>query len=193
MLESLDLKRYLEESKIIMVKVLPSQRAAIGYRIVADLLKMGDVEGIYVALNVPYNIAKKNIEKLGGDANRLFFIDCITASIGTIEEQPNVVFLDSPSFILLENALKHGLKVVRGRMNFVYMESLSTLLGYNSFTSFLRFLRKVTNEIRLYGLVGIIFMMEKELDEVSFSQVSAFVDEIVDLTAIRVSEDVLPF
>jgi len=70
----------------------------------------------------------------------------------------------------------------------VYIESISTFLAYNSYQAFIKFLRSITNEIRLYGLVGIIFMLDKELEEVEFSQATTFVDDIMDLRYLTMED-----
>ncbi len=171
----------LDDSKIVMVLTKAELRALLGYTIVAHLLKDDNTQGLYVALNIPHTSVEKRIRKMGADPSKLFFVDCITASIKTPEERNNVIYLNEPSAMLLEGAIRHGLKVLEGERNFVYIESISTFLAYNTYQSFIRFLRMITNEIRLYGLVGIIFMLDKELEEVEFSQVTTFADDIIDL------------
>ncbi len=171
----------VDDSKIVMVLTKAELRTLLGYKIVAHLLKQENTKGLYVALNIPHLTVEKRIRKLGADPSKLFFIDCITASIKSPEERENVIYLSEPSIILMEGALRHGLRVLDGERNFVYIESMSTFLAYNSYQSFIRFLRMITNEIRLYGLIGIIFMLDKELEDVEFSQATTFVDDIIDL------------
>jgi len=178
----------IDESKIVLVLTKPELRSMVGYAIVAELLKNQDVSGLYIALNVPHSTVEKKIKKLGGDPSRIFFIDCITASIKPVEEKDNVIYLDSPQLILLEGAIRHGLRMLNGERNFVYIESISTFLAYNSYQAFIKFLRSITNEIRLYGLVGIIFMLDKELEEVEFSQATTFVDDIMDLRHLTMED-----
>jgi KaiC/GvpD/RAD55 family RecA-like ATPase len=174
----------LDESKIVMVLTKAELRTLLGYSIVAHLLKDEGTKGLYVALNIPHTTVEKKVKKMGADPSKLFFVDCITASIKTPEERENVIYLNEPSSILLEGAIRHGLKVLDGERNFVYIESISTFLAYNTYQSFIRFLRMITNEIRLYGLVGIIFMLDKELEDVEFNQATTFVDDIIDLRDI---------
>jgi len=175
------IEEIIDESKIVMVLTKAELRTALGYAIIAHLLNEGDTEGLYVALNVPHTTVERKLQKMGVDISKLFFIDCITASIKSPEERENVIYLSEPSLMLLEGAIRHGLKVLSGERNFVYIESVSTFLAYNTYQSFIKFLRMITNEIRLFGLVGIIFMLDKELEEVEFSQAATFVDDIVDL------------
>lgn len=178
----------IDESKIVLVLTKSELRSMVGYAIVAELLKNKDVSGLYIALNVPHSTVEKKIKKLGGDPSRIFFIDCITASIKPVEGKDNVIYLDSPRLMLLEGAIRHGLKMLNGERNFVYIESVSTFLAYNSYQAFIRFLRSITSEIRLYGLVGIIFMLDKELEEVEFSQATTFVDDIIDLRHLTMED-----
>ena len=171
----------IDESIIVLVLTKPEMRSVIGYKIVAELLKEDNVGGLYVALNVPHTTVERMVKKMGADPSKIFFIDCITASIKPVQERENVIYLDSPRLVLLEGAIRHGLQVLDKERNFVYIESVSTFLAYNSYQAFIKFLRTITNEIRLYGLVGIIFLLDKELEDVEYSQVSTFVDDIIDL------------
>ncbi len=172
----------IDESKVVLLITKPQLRTTLGYYLVSKILKMEDTEGLYIALNIPHSTVEKKIKKYGADPSKIFFVDCITSSIKPVGTAENVIYLDSPNLVLLEGTMKHALKVLKGERNFVYIESISTLLAYNSYQAFIRFLRTVTNEIRLYGLVGIIFMLDKELQEVEFSQATTFVDDVVDLT-----------
>ncbi len=174
----------IDDAKVVLLITKPELRTTLGYYIVSKLLKMPDTSGLYIALNIPHTTVEKRIKKYGGDPGRVFFVDCITSSIKPVDSAENVIYLDSPNLVLLEGTMKHALKMLDGERNFVYIESISTLLAYNSYQAFIRFLRTVTNEIRLYGLVGIIFMLDKELQEVEFSQATTFVDDVIDLTEL---------
>ncbi len=46
----------------------------------------------------------------------------------------------------------------------------------------------MTNEIRLYGVIGIIFVLDKELQEVEFSQATIFVDDDSDLREVTIED-----
>ncbi len=175
----------IDESKVVMLITRPHLRAMLGYYIIKKILELPDTEGLYVALNIPHSTVERKLKKLGADPSRIFFIDCITSSIKPVETTERVIYLDSPNLVLLEGTLKHALQILSGERNFVYIESISTLLAYNSYQSFIKFLRMITNEIRLYGLVGIIFMLDKELQDVEFSQATTFVDDVIDLRDIR--------
>jgi len=178
----------IEDSKVVMLITKPHLRAKLGYYIVSRLLKREGTEGVYISLNIPHTTVERKLKKLGADPSKVFFIDCITSSIKAVNTTERVIYLDSPNLVLLEGTLRHGIKTLSGEENFVYIESISTLLAYNSYQSFIRFLRKITNEIRLYGMVGIIFMLDKELQEVEFSQATTFVDDVVDLRDITQEE-----
>lgn len=178
-------RNMVDESKVVMLITRPHLRTMLGYYIVSKILEIPGTEGLYVALNIPHSTVERKLKKMGADTSKIFFIDCITSSIKSVETTERAIYLDSPNLILLEGTLKHALQILSGERNFVYIESVSTLLAYNSYQSFIKFLRMVTNEIRLYGLVGIIFMLDKELQDVEFSQAMTFVDDVIDLRDIR--------
>ncbi len=178
----------IDDSKVVMLLTQPHVRAKLGYYLVSKLLKIPKTEGLYLALNIPHITVEREIKKRGADPSKIFFIDCITSSIKPVETTDKVIYLDSPNLVLLEGTLKHALKVLSGEQNFVYIESISTLLAYNSYQSFIRFLRMITNEIRLYGLVGIIFVLDKELQDVEFSQATTFVDDVIDMRNVTLED-----
>ena len=182
------IQEILDDSKVVMLITRPHLRASLGYYIVARMTAMEDTEGLYLALNIPHKTVERKIKNFGGNPDKIFFIDCITSSIKSVETTQRVIYLDSPNLVLLEGTIKHALQILGGMRNFVYIESISTLLAYNSYQSFIKFLRMLTNEIRLYGLVGIIFMLDKELQDVEFSQATTFVDDILDLTNISIDD-----
>ncbi len=171
-----------------MLLTKPHVRAKLGYYIVTKLLSIPNTDGMYLALNIPHSTVEREIKKRGADPSKIFFVDCITSSIKPVETTDRVIYLDSPNLMLLEGTMKHALQVLSGERNFVYIESISTLLAYNSYQSFIKFLRMATNEIRLYGLVGILFMLDKELKDVEFSQATTFVDDVVDLRNVTVED-----
>lgn len=141
--------------------------------------------GTYVTFNRPYSTLKASIEGMGLDVSRLFFIDLITESAGGSAQRSasdRCFYVSSPKnltelSILMEQAM---LRLPRDR-RFVFIDSISTMLIYNDSDTVLRFIHSLTGKMRLLGITGIIFLLEKESDEKFKAQVAQFCDRVISI------------
>jgi len=149
------------------------------------LIKKKGMYGTYVTFNRPYNTLKTSIAAQGVDPEKLFFIDLITESAGGKAERSSgerCFFVSSPKnltelSILLEQAM---LRLPREK-RFLFIDSISTMLIYNDADTVLRFLHSLTGKMRLLGITGIIFLLEKESDEKFLAQVAQFCDRVITI------------
>lgn len=149
------------------------------------LVKNKGMCGTYVTFNRPYNTLKKSVDNQGLDSSRMFFIDLITESAGGKTERSaneRCFYVSSPKnltelSILMEQAM---LRLARDK-RFVFIDSISTMLIYNDTDTVLRFMHSLTGKMRLLGIAGIIFLLDKEIDEKFLAQVSQFCDRVVTI------------
>jgi len=149
------------------------------------LIKKKEMYGAYVTFNRPYNTLKISIAEQGIDVSKLFFIDLITESAGGSAERSSedkCFFVSSPKnltelSILMEQAM---LRLPREK-RFVFIDSISTMLIYNDPDTVLRFIHSLTGKMRLLGITGIIFLLEKESDEKFKAQVAQFCDKVISI------------
>ncbi|MEM3555141.1 MAG: ATPase domain-containing protein [Candidatus Micrarchaeia archaeon] len=149
------------------------------------LIKKKDMCGVYVTFNRPYSTLKESVGKQGLDLSKLFFIDLITESAGGKAERSatdRCFYVSSPKnltelSILMEQAM---LRLPRER-RFVFIDSISTMLIYNDPDTVLRFIHSLTGKMRLLGITGIIFLLEKESDEKFRAQISQFCDTVITI------------
>jgi hypothetical protein len=64
--------------------------------ILNEVLKQEDAVGVYVTLNRPFSVLIKILEKNNINTDKLFFIDCITKTIGSESEEKKCLFLENP-------------------------------------------------------------------------------------------------
>jgi archaellum biogenesis ATPase FlaH len=64
---------------------------------------------------------------------------------------------------------------------FIFIDSLSTLLIYNSFDVVAKFVHFIVSRLRLFGLVGILISIEKQIDEKMTNILIEMCDEIVEV------------
>jgi len=150
------------------------------------LVKNKNMSGSYITFNRPYSTLKKFIEDEGLDVSKLFFIDLITESAGGKVDRSNAdrcFYVSSPKnltelSILIEQAM---LRLPRTENRFVFIDSISTMLIYNDSDTVLRFIHSLTGKMRLLGITGIIFLLEKESDEKFLAQVAQFCDRVITI------------
>ena len=141
-----------------------------------------DFEIIYVTLNRPYPSVKKLLEGNGIDISGFLFIDCITRQIGGEEmDGDRCIYLNSLDLSQIQVAIENAMNLLTSERKFIYLDSLSTIALYKSEESLMRFIRYLTGKVRVKGFVCTLFLVEKEMDDVYYSQLSLMVDDLVEV------------
>lgn len=172
----------LEKKQIFLVLAAP---ANIRQRNI-DLIKEISANGyhtIIVTINYPYHILAKLYEENGIDIKTVSFIDAVTRnSLGTAENIPGVVrFINNPSNLTdLGIAVTEVLKENSGKKVCILYDSVSTMLIYLSSQNISKFIHFITNKIRLMDISGVFLAVEKGLDPMLVSQLTTFVDTVID-------------
>jgi len=141
--------------------------------------------GIYITVNRPYitlvEFLKKNQIKL----DNIFFIDCITKTGGGRPEiTEDCLYLTSPHNLTeLGIALTQAMDAMKGKPGkFLFLDSLSMMAIYNSFTTLAQFSHFLTTRIRLSKLkAGILISLEKEVDEKLLLILKELCDKVVEV------------
>jgi len=141
-----------------------------------------DATGIYVTINRPYDSLKKMLQQSNADTKRIFFIDCITKTLGHCEEAENVLYLESSQNLTgLSIAIAEAIKALPGENKFLILDSLTALVIYNPAGAISKFLHYLTSKMRMLKLRGILFSIGKEVDPKIAEQLQQFVDKVIDL------------
>ncbi|MDI6798686.1 MAG: hypothetical protein QMD12_01660 [Candidatus Aenigmarchaeota archaeon] len=145
-------------------------------------------DGIYITINKPYQNLIGLLKKNRVDTEKLFFIDCITKTVGGKPEiAENCLFIASPQNLTeLGVALSQAMEAMKGKPNkFLLLDSLSTLLIYNNAGTVARFSHFLTTKIRLSKLKGVFIIVEKEMEEKLLITLSEFCDKVIKLQIER--------
>ena len=151
-----------------------------------ELIKELSADGyhtIVVTVNYPYNILAKLYGENGIDPKTVSFIDTVTRnSIGNAENIPGVVrFVNNPGNLTdLGIAVTEILKDQSGKKVCILYDSVSTMLIYLSSQNISKFIHFVTNKLRLMDISGVFLAVEKGLDPMLLSQLTTFVDTVID-------------
>ena len=151
--------------------------------IIRSLLAKGYIV-VVVTTNQPYAILKKNYEKDGIDLSRVGFIDAITRyAVGEVPVgAKGVRFTSSPSDLTqLGIAISDALKDLGGRKAAILLDSVSTMLIYLPSTNLSKFIHFVSSKLKILDMAGIFLAVEDGLDPTLLSQLTTFVDQVVNM------------
>jgi KaiC/GvpD/RAD55 family RecA-like ATPase len=143
------------------------------------MLKKGK-KGVYVAASRPYKFILKEMGKRNIETENLLFIDCISGMGGERDGGEICTYVENPAAI--EEIIMHvslSLRKLKSRGNFLIMDSISTLLIYNTLHSMEEFSMFLINKMRLEDVSGILIIIEKQVPEELEQILTAMCDGVI--------------
>lgn len=134
--------------------------------------------GIYVTLNKGYKFVIRSLEEQGCDAHKLYFIDGITKTQGKEEKADNCTFISAPE-ALTELSLAISTATNTGRFEFLFLDSVNTILIYNDLKTTERFTHYIITKLREANISGIIFSLEEESANKLTPIITQFCDDCI--------------
>lgn len=133
---------------------------------------------VFVTANKPYSNIKNLLEEEGINSNNIFFIDCISTQLLSEKEAENCIFLEHPSNITgISIAIDQAINLIKGE-KIIILDSLSTLLIYNSENVIGRFSNSIINKLRTENVPANMFMLDSDVDKNIFKIIESFADEV---------------
>jgi len=172
----------LEKKQIFLILAAPANIRERNIELIKEISANG-YHTIVVTVNFPYNILSKLYAENGVELATVSFVDAVTRnSIGNAENIPGIVrFVNNPANLTdLGIAVTEVLKDHAGKKVCILYDSVSTMLIYLPSQSISKFIHFVTNKLRLMDLSGIFLAVEKGLDPMLVSQLTTFVDTVID-------------
>lgn len=150
-------------------------------QILKVLLNEKKLSGIYINVSRSYDNIFEIMTTNAIDSSRLFFIDCVTLGSGFKPvKKDSVLYVNSPSDLTeISIALDQLVQIIPNEERFLFLDSLSALLIYNSPNITTKFAHFLTVKLRQWKITGIFITLEKETDEKLLSLLSQFADKIV--------------
>jgi hypothetical protein len=138
--------------------------------------------GIVIATNKPYTKIREELVAEQVEAKELYFVDMISSSKDSVQEDGKVVLLRSPESLTECSITVTGLldKIPVGE-SFVFMDSVSTLLIYNSESSVAKFIHHLTIRMRMKGIGGIFCLVQGQVDLHLHAQIGQLFDRVIGL------------
>jgi hypothetical protein len=172
----------LDKKQIFLILATPATIRQRNIDLIREISSQG-FHTVIVTINFPYNILSKLYAENGVDLKTVSFIDAVTRnSVGSAENIPGVVrFVNNPANLTdLGIAVTEVLKENAGKKVCILYDSVSTMLIYLSSQNISKFIHFVTNKIRLMDISGVFLAVEKGLDPMLVSQLTTFVDTVID-------------
>jgi len=172
----------LDEKKIFLILASPGTIRQRNIEIIKEISALG-YHTVVITTNFPYSVLTKLYAQGGVSPDSVSFIDAVTRnSIGNAENIPGIVrFINNPANLTdMGIAVTEVLKDHQGKKICIMFDSVSTLLIYLSSANISKFIHFVTNKLRLLDVSGIFLAVEKSLDPMLMTQLTTFVDTVVD-------------
>ena len=151
-----------------------------------DYLLNEGFEGVYVSFQRPFNNVAGSFIKQGIDLNKILIIDGATAFVsGEQKENPRCVNISSDIKIEdLVNVIYKSLQEFKGCKKFVFVDSLSTIALYKSFSDTLKFPKSLLETLKDSKCenVTLFFNMAQELSkDILIERMSSYSKEFIHL------------
>jgi len=168
--------------QIFLILAAPGNIRECNIGIIKDLSTQG-YHSVVITTNFPYTILKKLYGESGIDLSGVYFVDAVTHhTIGSAENIPGIVrYVNNPANLTgMGIGVTEMLNEHKDEKICILFDSISTLLVYLPSTDISKFIHFVTNKLRLMDISGVFLAVEKGLDPMLMTQLTTFVDKVVD-------------
>jgi archaellum biogenesis ATPase FlaH len=153
----------LKKDSIALVSVESGDHGEAISSLMKIFISERKMNGIYISASKPYEQITRAMGQADVKANKLFFIDCISHMAGKLPEKAeNAVFIENPSSLEEVGMYVDKVLVRLAEPKFIILDSLSSLLIYNSERSVEEFTHMVINKMRLEKVGGVIVSIKQK-------------------------------
>lgn len=173
----------IKPSEVLVLQVPVENSIQMNIRAVKVLQEAG-YSGIYITFFKDYLELTKLMEEGGVDVSRLAFLDGIAKLYGLAQsEERNVTYIDGPlSLDVAIETITKMLALVEGDKKFVFLDSLTVVLLYNSLSRTIEFVRSLSELLKKAGYAEVISLPSRGLPSESLmSELKQLSDKIVVL------------
>jgi hypothetical protein len=176
----------LKDEKIYLVMASAPDIRSKNIELIKGLLAK-DYHVIVITTNQPYDILKRNYEKNGVVMEKIFIVDTVTKYAMGHDHEPvkNCRFVNNPGdMTAIGIAVTESLNELREKKVSMLFDSVNSMLIYISSLNITKFVHFIANKLRLMNFSGIFLAVEKGLDPDVLTQLTTFVDEVIDMDKI---------
>ena len=143
-----------------------------------DLLKYlaeKRIPGIVILFTMPVSAARAHLARLGIDAVRIFFIDCVTPGHA---REDNVTYIGETSLTDIAIAVGQFAETIPGE-KFLLMDAVNTLLIEHDEKTAAKFVNAITARATMLAMDA-VFIVVKGKDPGLYQSIYPFFDKVID-------------
>ena len=176
----------LSYGAVLLVNMLAKDHTEAVGAIMTRLVKGMEMGGVFVAVTAPSELIKEELESKGINCDDIHFVDCVSQmAYDTAKNKvKNTVFVENPSSleeIIMQ--IDRQADEVASENKFVFVDSLTSLLIYNTSEAIREFTHRVINKERLKDMTGIFLTIRKREIEDLVTIITPMCDGRVDWEA----------
>lgn len=157
--------------------IVPSSQYSYVPRAVMEYFSQKNIPGVYVCVNRPY----LDLVRGTTPSSSIKFVDVVTALTGKeLTELPNVQYLDSPlALVEMDMAIGESLQNIASNQKFLFIDSVSTLLVYNSPQAVEKFCHTVISKNRNASTLVVLLALDAAEHKNVLDSLHQFVDQAI--------------
>lgn len=152
----------LDRGWVALLRIPVERTLEINIEAIKALQELG-YQGVYVTLSKDYVELSKLFREAEINMSRLAFIDGVSQmyGIGAVDA-PNVEYIFGPiSLDGIVAAITDVIPVMKSKKKFVFLDSITTVLLYNSFDRTLKFSEFLTESLKRLEVAGVMVSVSK--------------------------------
>jgi KaiC/GvpD/RAD55 family RecA-like ATPase len=173
----------LNHGWVTLMQIPMEKSAEVNMESIKVLQELG-YEGVYVTLSKDYKELTNLFRKSGVDMGKLAFIDGVSQmyGIGAVDS-PNVKYVSGPiSLDGIIAAITDVIPVIRSKKKFVFLDSITTVLLYNSLERTLKFSEFLTTSLKRLQVAGVVTSVSKGFaNDQLIEELTKLSDEVIKL------------
>lgn len=167
---------------VALAAVSPKDYNNANVQILKFLVKESNMPGVYVTLNTPFPNVKKKLDLEKIDSRMIIFIDAVTKTGMGIERKDNALLIGNPQNLSdISVAMDQAIRSLPGKNRFVFFDSLSTLLLYNSPVIVAKFIHFLSGKMRAWQVKGILISLKNKKDKELIDSLLPFCDKYINM------------
>ena len=180
-------KKYaqLGQGWVTLLQVPVKNSLRVNIEAIRVLQSMG-YEGIYITLSKDYLELSKILREAEIDLGKLAFIDGISQMYGVKQvKDSNVTYVAGPlSMDEISQRITEIAPAIKMPKKFVFLDSITTILLYNSLARTIRFSQFLNNTLKKLNLLGIVVSVSSGFaNEALIKKLTNLSNEVINLQA----------
>lgn len=169
----------LPDDYIILIETTAEKAFEISMEAI-KFLANNHYEGIVVSANRPYSNLMNFYKKNDIDISKMFVLDCVSKNLNGETYANNVHFIENLSSLTdISLSINERINMLKGEKNFVFFDSITTMLIHNKPYVFARFVHSVLTKMRLNGIGGLLISLKDKTNKEIRAEIAQLCDKVI--------------